>query len=204
MSVVALGREHHAAAATVLADAFIDDPVWVAVGPRGRDARRRFNRRIGLGTIRVAARWCGPSWCVVEDGEPIAVLTGSAPGRWPPPKIRSMLLTGSGPVLAGPSSLRRSLRAESVAEEAHPAYDHFYVWMLAVSPDHQRKGLGRRLMTLALEQADAAEVPAYLYTGNPDNLPYYHSFGYDVTGEARIPGDVPVWFMERPVPDPPR
>jgi len=203
MSVVALGREHHDAAATVLADAFIDDPAWVAAGPRARGARRRFIRRTGLATIRVAARWCGPSWCVVEDGEPVAVLTGSAPGHWPPPQVRASLITAAGPVLAGPGPLARSLATERIAEKAHPAYDHFYVWMLAVSPAHQRKGLGRRLMTHALEQADAAEVPAYLYTGNPDNLPYYHSFGYDVTGEALIPGDVPVWFMERPVPGPP-
>jgi predicted N-acetyltransferase YhbS len=105
-----------------------------------------------------------------------------------------------GPVLAGPSPLIRSLATDHIAEREHPRYDHFYVWMLAVSPSHQRKGLGRQLMARALEQADAAEVPAYLYTGNPANLPYYRSFGYDVTGEAKIPGDTPIWFMERPVP----
>jgi len=198
VTVEPLTPDRHASAARVLADAFIDDPAWMAAGPRGRKALWRFIRRTGLGTIRTAARWCGPSWCVVEDRELLAVLTGAAPGRWPPPQLRSMLLTAPGPVLAGPGSLARSLATERIAEEAHPRYDHFYVWMLAVSPDHQRKGLGRRLMTRALERADAAEVPAYLYTGNPANPPYYRSFGFDVTGEATIPGDTPVWFMERP------
>lgn len=102
-----------------------------------------------------------------------------------------------GPVLAGPAPLVRSLGAQRVIEAAHPAYDHFLVWMFAVSPAHQRRGLGRRLMREALAKADSAEVPAYLWTGNPDNLPYYRSHGFEVIGEARIPGGVPNWFMER-------
>jgi predicted N-acetyltransferase YhbS len=102
-----------------------------------------------------------------------------------------------GPVLAGPAPLVRSLGAQRVIEAAHPDYEHFLVWTFAVSPKHQRKGLGRRLMREALATADSDEVPAYLWTGNPDNLPYYRSHGFEVIGEARIPGDVPNWFMER-------
>ena len=102
-----------------------------------------------------------------------------------------------GPVLAGPSPLVRSLRAQRVIGAAHPAYEHFLVWMFAVSPAHQRRGLGRQLMREALAQADADDVPAYLWTGNPDNLPYYRSHGFDVVGEARIPRGAPNWFMQR-------
>jgi GNAT superfamily N-acetyltransferase len=198
MSVEPLAPGHHGAAATVLADAFIDDPAWIAAGPRSRRARHGYIRRTGLGSIRAAARWCGPSWCVVEDGEPVAVLTGSAPGLWPPPHLRTILLMAPGALLAGPASLARSLATQRIDDAAHPEYEHFYVWMLAVSPAHQRKGLGRRLMTVALEQAAAAEVPAYLWTGNPANVPYYRSFGFAVIGEATLPGDTPCWFMERP------
>ena len=197
MTVEPLTEEHHGAAATVLADAFIDDPAWVAAGPRSRRSRWKYIRRTGLGSIRAAARWCGPSWCVVEDGAPVAVCTGAAPGLWPPPSLRTTLLLAPGPVLAGPAPLYRSLAIDRIAEREHPAYEHFYVWMLAVDPAHQRKGLGRRLLSRALAEADAAEVPAYLWTGNPANLPYYGSFGFDVVGEVTIPGDVPNWFMER-------
>jgi predicted N-acetyltransferase YhbS len=111
--------------------------------------------------------------------------------------MRALLHLFPGPVLAGPAPLVRSLGAQRVIEAAHPAYDHFLVWMFAVSPAHQRKGLGRRLMQEALAHADSDEVPAYLWTGNPDNLPYYRSHGFDVIGEALIPGGVPNWFMER-------
>jgi predicted N-acetyltransferase YhbS len=98
---------------------------------------------------------------------------------------------------AGPVTLVRSLGVQHVIEAAHPAYDHFLVWMFAVSPAQQRRALGRRQMREALAKADSAEVPAYLWTGNPDNLPYYRSHGFEVIGEARIPGGVPNWFMER-------
>ena len=146
----------------------------------------------------MGARWCGPSWCVVEEGEPVAVLTGAAPGLWPPPTLRSLIRLAPGPLLAGPATLVRSLGAQRVFEEHHPPHRHFLVWMFAVSPSRQRSGLGRLLMGEALARADAAGVPAYLWTGNPDNLPYYRSHGFEVFAEAPIPGGVPNWFMERP------
>jgi GNAT superfamily N-acetyltransferase len=193
---------HHRGAAVVLADAFLDDPGWVAIGPRRRRARWKFIYRTCLGAIGAGARWCGPSWCIAQAGQPVAVLTGCAPGLWPPPRMGALRHLAPGPVLAGPATLVRSLGAQRIIEAAHPDYEHFLVWMFAVSPAHQRSGLGRRLMREALEQADADAVPAYLWTGNPDNLPYYRSHGFDVIGEARIPGDVPNWFMERAPHDP--
>jgi GNAT superfamily N-acetyltransferase len=197
-SLETLTPTHHRAAARVLADAFLGDPGWIAVGPRGERALWRFIYRTCLGAIRVGERWCGPSWCIVEAGEPVAVLTGCAPGLWPPPRLRALLRLYPAPVLAGPATLARSLHTERVIEEAHPDYEHFLVWMFAVSPAHQRGGLGRRLMREALASADAGRAPAYLWTGNPDNLPYYRSHGFSVIGEAPIAGGVPNWFMERP------
>jgi GNAT superfamily N-acetyltransferase len=197
-SLEALTPDHHEAAARVLADAFIDDPGWVAVGPRRREARWRYTYRVSLGTLRVCKRWCGPSWCITEDGEPMAVLAGCAPGVWPPPELRTLAILSPGPLLAGPAVFLRSIRSELMFEKRHPKYDHFMVWMFAVSPSRRRAGLGRRLMSEALARADDAQVPAYLWTANPDNLPYYRSHGYDVIGEDVIPGGARNWYMQRP------
>jgi GNAT superfamily N-acetyltransferase len=196
-SLVPLMPEHHRSAAVILADAFLDDPGWVAVGPRSRTARWKFIYRTCLGAIRAGARWCGPSWCIVREQEPVAVLTGCAPGLWPPPQLRALRYLAPGPVLAGPGPLLRSLGTQRVIEAAHPTYEHFLVWMFAVSPSEQRQGHGGRLMREALAEADSDQVPAYLWTGNPDNLPYYRSHGFRVIGEAPISGGVPNWFMER-------
>jgi GNAT superfamily N-acetyltransferase len=197
-SLEPLTHAHHEGAATVLADAFVDDPGWISVGPRRSGPRWNYIYRVCLATMRVSDRWCGPSWCITEDGEPVAVLTGCAPGRWPPPEVRTLIRLCPGPVLAGPAVLARSLRAQRIFEKAHPKYEHFLVWMFAVSPSHQRSGLGRRLMAEALSRADADQVPAYLWTANPDNLPYYRSHGYDVIGECTIPGGASNWYMQRP------
>lgn len=199
-SVSALTRDDHEAAANTLAEAFIEDPGWLSIGPSGERPRRRFIRRTCLGVMRVADRWCGPSWCVRDRGVAVGVLVGCAPGRWPPPQLRSLATMAPGPILAGPGVLSRSLRAERHFERAEPGYEHLLVWMFAIRPDHQRRGLGRRLMAAALGLADEARVPAYLYTSNSDNLPYYRSHGYEVTGESTLPGGGPNWFMERPVP----
>jgi len=182
----------------VFADAFMDDPGWISIGPRRERALWKFIERTCLSTIRAAERWGGPSWCVVEGGRPVAGLIGAGPGRWPPPTIPLLVKLAPGPVLAGPRTLSRALRSERVFERLHPQHEHFLVWVFAVSPDRQRSGLGRRLMSAALAEADSAGVPAYLWTANPDNVPYYRSHGYEVFAEAPIPGDVTNWFMERP------
>ena len=197
-SLEPLTPAHHEAAARLLADAFIDDPGWVSVGPRRRASRWRYIHRVALGTVRVGERWCGPSWCITEEGEPVAVLTGCAPGIWPPPELPTLAMLSPGPLIAGPAVLIRSLRAERTFEKRHPKYDHFLVWMFAVAPARQRGGLGRRLMAEALGRAEEAGVPAYLWTANPDNLPYYRSHGYEVIGQDEIPGGATNWYMERP------
>lgn len=149
--------------------------------------------------VRVAERWGGPSWCITEGGEPIGVLAGSAPGLWPPPNLRSLFVLAPGPLLAGPAVLARSLGAERVFERGYPDYDVFVVVIFGVRRAHQRRGLGRRLMAEAIARADDAGVPAFLWTSNPDNLPYYRSHGYDVVGEeTKLPGGASNWFMERP------
>jgi GNAT superfamily N-acetyltransferase len=192
--------EHREGAARVLADAFIDDPGWLSVGPRRQSALRRYIYRTCRDTIKAGQKWCGPSWCITDGGEVVAVLLGCGPGLWPPPELRMLALLAPGSILAGPAVLARSLRAERTIEKGSPPYDHFLVWMFGVSPSRQRSGLGRRLMSQALAVADGAEVPAYLTTAKPDNLPYYRSHGYEVSGEAPLPGGAPLWYMERPVP----
>jgi GNAT superfamily N-acetyltransferase len=193
-----LTPERHESAARVAADAFIEDPGWSAVGSPRRRARWKWIYRICLGSFRIAERWGGPSWCVTENGEVVASLSGFAPGLWPPPRLRAARYLLAGSLLAGPGPLARGLGAEQIYERVHPEYDHFLVWMFTVSPGRQRAGLGRRLMGEALAQADSVEAPAYLWTANPDNVPYYRGHGFEVFHEEVIPGGVPNWFMERP------
>ncbi len=62
---------------------------------------------------------------------------------------------------------------------------HGYVGMLAVHPDHQRSGLGRRMMHAAEERfrahgCDAVEIT--VLSLRPELLPIYRRFGFVETG----------------------
>jgi ribosomal protein S18 acetylase RimI-like enzyme len=197
VDVVELPPERFDAASRVLADAYLDDPGWVSVGPRDSARRHSFTRRVCRGALSVVDRWGGHIWQVERDGGVAGVLTSADPGQWPPPQFRAIAYQAVGPTLAGPGVLWRSLASDSTMHKHHPKEPHFYVWMLAVAPKHQRTGVGRALLQAALERAEELRAFAYLETAKPDNLPYYASFGFREVGEARLPRGAPIWFMMR-------
>ncbi|HYZ28737.1 MAG TPA: GNAT family N-acetyltransferase [Thermoleophilaceae bacterium] len=196
MDVVDLPRERFAEASSVMADAYLDDPGWVSVGPRGRARRHAYARRLCDGALAVVARWGGRIWQVERDGAVAGVLSSVDPGQWPPPQLHAIAYQALGPTLAGPAVLWRSLAADALMHEHHPHEPHLYVWMLAVAPEHQRTGVGRALLTAALARAEELATYTYLETANPDNLPYYASFGFRQIAQARLPGGAPIWWMD--------
>jgi GNAT superfamily N-acetyltransferase len=195
-----LPRERFDEASVVMADAFLDDPGWIAVGPDDRRRRHAYTRRVCRATLAVTARWGGPTWCVEIDGRVAGVLSSFAPDDWPPPAVRATLIQAPGPLMCGPAVLRRSLQADAALHRGHPEEPHLFVWMLTVSPAHQRGGVGRALLSTAIQRAGELGVPAYLDTANPDNLPYYRSFGFELIGQGPMPRGATIWYMQRPVP----
>jgi ribosomal protein S18 acetylase RimI-like enzyme len=193
-----LEREEERAAADVLADAFIDDPGWRAVGPNGRGRRRKMLQRFFRAHMSVARRWGGPTYGAFAGDGPVGALIAFAEGRYPPPP-QSMLLEAPGMLAAGPPTTIRALRGQAALEAGHPDEPHAFVSMLGVGPESQRSGAGRALLGHVLADADAREVPVYLDTANPDNLPYYASFGFEPTGEGTLPRGATIWYLLRPV-----
>ena len=56
-------------------------------------------------------------------------------------------------------------------------------------------------MRSRLDRCDAEHAPAYLESSNPDNVPYYQRFGFEVTGEITLPNGgptlIPMWRAPR-------
>jgi GNAT superfamily N-acetyltransferase len=188
-------RSEDGEAARIVTDALLDDPGWQAVGPDNRDRRRRVLLGYHRAVVDVTHRHGGPIYGAYRDGALAAVAVTFASGLHPPPAYTFARYVP--PFLrAGPATIARALRASAVQDRGHPKEPHHFVWQLAVDPPHQRQGLGRALLARTAE--DAGEVPVYLDTANPDNVPYYASCGFQEVGQADLPRGATMWFMTRP------
>jgi ribosomal protein S18 acetylase RimI-like enzyme len=165
------------AAARLFADAFIDDPGWVAVGPDADARRHRLLRRYHRAALGVIHRYGGPTYGAFPHGtsELAGVAATFAPGRYPPP-LHTFVRYVPGFLPAGPGPIVRGLRFAHLQEHGHPDEEHAYLWLLAVHPTRQRGGVGRALLARVYESAQGA--PVHLDTANPANLPYYASNGF--------------------------
>lgn len=77
-------------------------------------------------------------------------------------------------------------------------FDHYYLFGMGVLPDRQGKGIGKKLMSKALEIVDKDQMPCYLETQNKDNVPFYKSFGFEVVSDQQLPaGGLQNWGMLR-------
>jgi GNAT superfamily N-acetyltransferase len=182
-------------AAVLLADAFIDDPGWLAVGPDRREQRYRVLQRFHRAALDVIDRYGKPIYGAFEDCRLVGIAATFAAGRYPPPALRTTLKFLPGFILAGPGPIIRGLRFSAIQESGHPHDEHVYLWFLAVDPNHQRGGVGRALLAHVYQDATA---PVYLDTANPANVPYYASNGFEELGKAAGPRGATMWFMRRP------
>ena len=91
------------------------------------------------------------------------------------------------------------IRCSANIQRGQPTDPHWYLEVLSVRPEHQRQGLGSRLVTPILHLADRDHVPCYLETACPANVDYYQRFGFEVMNPALevIPGGPPLITMRR-------
>jgi GNAT superfamily N-acetyltransferase len=190
-----LDRSEYDAAAQIFADAFLDDPGWVAVGPDRRTLRHSILRRYHRTALNVIHRYGRPIYgAFAEDGRLAGVAATFAAGLYPPPAWTVAYFV-PGFLRAGPGPIVRGLRFSAIQEHGHPEDEHVYLWFLAVDPAQQRGGIGRALLARVHEEAEA---PVFLDTANPANVPYYASNGYEEIGKADGPRGATMWFMRRP------
>jgi GNAT superfamily N-acetyltransferase len=190
-----LDPSEYDAAAVVLADAFLDDPGWLAVGPDRPARRHRLLRRFHRDALDVTHRYGRPIYGAVDGDTLAGVAVTFGAGLYPPPELKTTLKFLPAFVRAGPAPVVRALRFSAVQEKGHPHEEHVYLWFLAVDPQHQRGGVGRALLARVYAEAEAA---VYLDTANPANVPYYASNGYEEIGSAAGPRGATMWFMKRP------
>lgn len=188
-----------APAGSVLAAAFVDDPVWTAVGPRRRGHRAVTNRAIFWGIFRASARHGARVRVALEPGS--GAVTGATiayePGTWPMPDSSFAWELGWA-LIAGPLPIYRGLRDDRVMREHHVEHPHMYLWFIGVDPPRHGTGVGHALMAELHQGSDELRAPTYLETGTGSNVGFYESLGYRVLGEIEMPSGAHMWRMQRP------
>jgi GNAT superfamily N-acetyltransferase len=196
LNVGALEPRELDAAADVLARAFRDNPLNLAVIGAGERRRVRANRA-GVAAYLPTALARARVLAAREGGALAGVLVATPPWRWPipGPSFAGLLrlLWGQGLGVA-----RRWSEVSRTLRERHPHGPFWYLATLGVEPAQWGRGAGRALLDHFLAQVDADAAPAYLETDRPELERYYARRGFAVRDRITVYG-VPVLLMERPV-----
>ena len=192
-TAVEAGRGDLRPLSEVLARAFETDPVhrwilpsdlhWPRRAPRMFSALLRERIRHGgvltTSDCRGAALWYPPEQAHPFFGDRVAL------------SLRMLLVLGNRAPEIG-----RSL-GEVVRHR--PREPHWYLSVLGTDPQHQGGGVASSLLRPVLERCDADELPAYLESSKPENVPFYERHGFKVVRQVDLAGGPPVWAMLRRV-----
>ncbi|MGV0745720.1 GNAT family N-acetyltransferase [Mycolicibacterium sp. XJ870] len=185
--------------AAVLGRAFYDDPVMQWVLPD--DARRSKGLPKLFAAITRHHFLRGTAAEVASRGGEIsAAALWDAPGRWKQTQLEELRMLPT-LMLAFGRSMGRGQQVVELMKEHHPEEPHWYLAVIGSDPAVRGGGFGHALMHSRLDRVDAEHAPAYLESSNPDNVPYYMRFGFEVTGEIRLPDGgptmTPMWRQPR-------
>ncbi len=178
------------ATVTVLADAFVTNPLHVsALGPHRIDQNRLFFR-IGLRHMFV-----GQSFVALSDGEVRGyVHFNASPYCLPPPEEIPLAVA----TLLKPlgEALPQVVKWMSRWCHLDPEESHVHLGPIGVAPAAQGQGVGTALMHRYLEYLKQERAAGYLETDRPENVGFYERFGFVVQRKEVLIG-TPIWYMWR-------
>ena len=181
-----------------MAAAFFDDPMSAYIMPD--PTRRRVQGRGLFKPLIHYGRLYGQI-DTVGDGDGVAI--------WVQPRYTKMTfwrLARSGMLwsawrLDAPARRRFLAFVDYIekAREQGSQSPHWLLFVLAVHPDHQGRGVGGALLRHGLRRAAAEGLPCRLDTTKPANVDYYRRYGFEVVGEIDVPDGGPrLWEMVCP------
>ncbi|AYA25991.1 MAG: GNAT family N-acetyltransferase [Rhodococcus sp. (in: high G+C Gram-positive bacteria)] len=182
--------------APVVAEAFVDDPVFTWMFPDEHHRIRRMTRFFAA-DARHHMVPLGATDIAESDGVVGGAAMWAPPGRWRSDMWTSLrLLPGFCAALG--RYMKRGRQVDETLDAAHPGEPHWYLSTIGTSPAARGTGLGTALMKAGLDRADAEHAPAYLESSKEANVPYYERFGFEVTRAIVVPDGGPtLWGMWR-------
>jgi hypothetical protein len=183
------------AAARLLTDAFMDDPIWLATGPANRTHRRAVLMTLYLAEVLIG-RWrkgivLGAYSGGRLDGVIIVFPQGGLFPWW------TWALRSVACVIAGPLALVRSLKVVGGLDALHPSEPHAHFWLVASRPG--ALGAGYSVMRAATARTDALGRPGYLEATSQEMAEMKELLGWQPRERHILPSGKPVTTMWRAV-----
>jgi GNAT superfamily N-acetyltransferase len=185
-------------AGVILGNAFTDDPVWRAIGPRWRAHRRIVSILFHISEVLMALLYGG--WVIggYEDGRLVGVVVSFPDGEKRRPWLYGVtrtlpwILSAGGPVPGF-----KALGVEKQLDAVHPQEPHVHVWLLGAEPE--TRGVGAVLMKATDDRADKIGKRCYLEATAQHLVQLYRLLGYETTQTITVRGHVPIGLMWRDV-----
>ncbi|MFQ5668103.1 MAG: GNAT family N-acetyltransferase [Candidatus Binatia bacterium] len=199
-ATASLGWDDERHVGALLARAFVDDPLVIAIchaPAAARRSRMEWGFRVAVRNHYLAAQ---PAWTLADSSAcplGVALVTSSPPVRQKGPSDPVFVLRAF--LHVRPHTALRGLKAARVIASQAPTVPFTYLRTLGVDPAFQGRGLGSQLVEQVVRAASPL-LPIYLETANERNLSFYARHGFACIGEFRCLG-VPVWRMLRAATD---
>lgn len=186
------GEEDREWIARLVGEAFMDDPVSRWVFPDEEHRRGVHARFFGIFLDQSLRH----GWVDVTGDRSAAALWLPVTGDEAEPDEEAGEEFGRR--LAETAGNERAGTIGELTSLVHPVEPHHYLPIIGVAPGRQGSGLGRILLTRALDRCDSEGVPAYLEASSDRSRALYERLGFVFTGTTvDLPGGPHMWPMWR-------
>jgi GNAT superfamily N-acetyltransferase len=185
------------ALSATLGRAFYDDPIMKWMLPGDRHRAKSLPMMFAILTRRQFLPGGGVE--VAMNGSDIgaAALWEPPPGQLKESRLEELLMMPAF-LWIFRSRAKKGQELTELMKKAHPQEPHWYLGVIGSDPTVRGAGFGQALMRSRLDRCDAEHAPAYLEATKEETVPYYMRFGFEVTGEIKLPDDGPsMWPMWR-------
>lgn len=171
------------ALAAVLSEAFFDYPTYKYSLPDSKSRKRKLLTLFKI-LVKYSMKY-GKVISTSKDNEGLMLLLppNTKISNWGMIKCGALKI----PIKIGFDFIRRQEKIDKIQEKLRQKYakfPHMYLWAVAVRPELQNKGYGKKLISYLQEELKKEKIQCYLETAKNLNVKIYKKFGFELLEKA--------------------